>query len=183
MATQRPTHRVPMEERREQILEAALHEFSHKGLHGGSTMNIAREVGISQPNIFRIFSTKHELFVAVLQRVFQKIEMTMLAAGESASGEPLYAMSDAWGELMEERENMFMLLQGYAASDDAIIRDLMQDWTREVFERMEALPGVGEDASHDFFAAGMLYMVATAMDLPARAEQDPWAARFLASGG
>ena len=58
----------------------------------------------------------------------------------------------------------------------------MHDWTREVFERTEALPGVGEDASHDFFAAGMLYMVATAMDLPARAEKDPWAARFLASG-
>lgn len=126
MATQRPTHRVPMDERREQILEAALLEFSHKGLRGGSTMNIAREVGISQPNIFRIFSTKHELFVAVLQRVFQKIEATMLAAGESTSGEPLYAMSDAWGELMEEREIMFMLLQGYAASDDAMIRDLMR---------------------------------------------------------
>src|SRR5690625_4566359 len=104
MKTQRPTHRVPIEERRAQILEAALLECSHKGLHGGSTMNIARKVGISQPNIFRIFSTKHELFVAVLQRVFQKIETTMLTAGESASAEPLYAMSDAWGELMEERE-------------------------------------------------------------------------------
>lgn len=182
MTTSGSTKRVPLEERREQILEAALLEFSHKGLHGGSTMAIARKVGISQPNIFRIFATKHELFVAVLQRVFAKIEATMLTAGESDPDQPLQAMSDAWGELMEEQEVMFMLLQGYAASDDAMIRDLMHDWTREVFERMEALPGVGEDASHDFFAAGMLYMVATAMDLPARAAEDAWAARFLASG-
>lgn len=174
--------RVPIEERREQVLAAALHEFSHKGLHGGSTMAIAREVGVSQPNIFRIFSTKRELFVAVLERVFTKIEVTMLAAGESDKDQPLQAMSDAWGELMEERENMFMLLQGYAASDDPTIRDLMHNWTREVFERMEGLPDVGEDASHDFFAAGMLYMVATALNLPARAADDPWAARFLASG-
>ncbi len=182
MASERPGTRVPLRERREQILEAALHEFSHKGLHGGSTVAIAAEVGISQPNIFRIFSTKHELFVAALERVFAKVEATMLAAGASGGDRPLQAMSDAWGELMEERENMFMLLQGYAAADDPAIRDLMHGWTRDVFERMEALPGVGEDASHDFFAAGMLYMVATAMDLPARAATDGWAARFLASG-
>lgn len=178
----RPGHRVPLEQRREQILAAALNEFSHKGLHGGSTMRIAAEVGISQPNIFRIFSTKHELFVAVLERVFAKIESTMLAAGESDRTQPLQAMSDAWGELMEERENMFMLLQGYAASDDPQIRDLMHCWTRDTFERMEALPGVGEDTAHDFFAAGMLYMAATALDLPARAGDDTWAARFLDSG-
>ena len=182
MASEQHGRRVPLEQRRAQILEAALREFSHKGLHGGSTVAIAAEVGVSQPNIFRIFSTKHELFVAVLQRVFAKIEATMLAAGESGTDQPLQAMSDAWGELMATRENMFMLLQGYAASDDPAIRDLMHDWTRDVFERMEALPGVGEDASHDFFAAGMLYMVATAMDLPARAGSDQWAARFLASG-
>lgn len=174
--------RVPIEQRREQILEAALEEFGHKGLHGGSTVAIAKAIGVSHPNLFRIYPTKHELFVAVLQRVFALIEREMLAAGERSEGEPLQAMSDAWGGLMERREIMFMLLQGYAASGDPVIRDIMHDWTRDVFERIEALPGVGEDIAHDFFAAGMLYMSATAIDLPARAADDPWAARFLASG-
>lgn len=183
MATTRQQgKRVPLEQRREQILQAALVEFSHKGLHGGSTVAIAAEVGVSQPNIFRIFPTKHSLFVAVLERVFRKVEVIMLAAGERDPEQPLQTMSDAWGVLMEERENMFMLLQGYAASDDPVVRDLMHDWTRAMFERMEVLPGVGEDAAHDFIAAGMLYMVATAMDLPARAARDEWAARFLATG-
>src|SRR5690554_1755284 len=113
--------RVPIEERREQILEAALKEFSRKGLHGGSTVAIAAEVGVSQPNIFRIYPTKRELFVAVLQRVFARIEVRMLAAGESDAERPLQTMSDAWGGLMLEREIMFMLLQGYAASDDEVI--------------------------------------------------------------
>lgn len=177
-----PRKRVPVAERREQILEAALSEFSQKGLHGGSTVTIAKEVGISHPNLFRIFPTKHELFVAVLERVFSVIEHTMLAAGERESQAPLQAMSDAWGELMERREIMFMLLQGYAASDNAAIRDLMEGWTRDVFERIGALPEVGDDISHDFFAAGTLYMVAAAIDLPARAESDSWARRFLDSG-
>lgn len=182
MATSRRTPRVPLEQRREQILVAALHEFSHKGLHGGSTVSIAAEIGVSQPNIFRIFSTKHALFIAVLERVLTTIEATMLAAGERSPDQPLHTMSDAWGSLMEERLNMFMLLQGYAASDDPVVRDLMHNWTRSMFERIEALPGAGEDSAHGFIAEGMLYMVATAMDLPAKTAGDPWANRFLASG-
>jgi AcrR family transcriptional regulator len=173
---------VPIGERREQILDAALREFSHKGLHGGSTMAIAAEVGISQPNIFRIFPTKREIFVATLGRVFTDVATTMLAAGERDQSQPLQTMSDAWGRLMAKRENMLMLLQGYAASEDPVIRELMEGWTRNVFERMGAIPGVGDDIAHDFFAAGMLYMVAAAMDLPARADSDAWAARFLDSG-
>ena len=181
MATDR-RKRIPIEERREQILEAALEEFGHKGLHGGTTVTIAKQVGISHPNLFRIYPTKHELFIATLERVFDMVEREMLTAGERSPDTPLQAMSDAWGGLMERREVMFMLLQGYAASGDSTIRDIMHGWTRGVFERIEVLPGVGADLAHDFFAAGLLYMSAAALDLPARADQDPWAAKFLDSG-
>ncbi|WP_227998959.1 TetR/AcrR family transcriptional regulator [Nocardia australiensis] len=179
-AERRP--RVSIEQRREQILAAALKEFSHKGLHGGSTVNIAKEAGISHPNLFRIFSTKPELFVAVLEQTFATVAREMIVTGEAADGDPLRAMADAWGVLMENRELMLMLLQGYAACEDPSIRDLMHRSTRDIFEQMEAMPEVGTDRAHDFFAAGMLYMVAASMDLPARAEHDAWADRFLASG-
>ncbi len=179
VSTQRRA-RIPLAVRREQILAAALVEFGHKGLHGGSTVAIARDIDISHPNLFRIYPTKHELFVAVLKHVFERVEARMLSVGESAEENPLDAMSDAWGVLMQERDLMFMILQGYAASDDDNIRDIMREWTREVFERVEVLPGVGEDGAHDFIAQGMFYMAAAAMDLPARG--DAWAARFLASG-
>ncbi len=182
MSDQKKRTRVPIEQRREQVLEAALTEFSHKGLHGGSTMAIAAQVGISQPNIFRIYPTKHQLFVAALERVFSRVEATMLAAGERDIQQPLATMSEAWGTLMEDRENMLMLLQGYSASEDPAIQELMRNWSQRIFERMETLPGVGEDRAHDFFAAGMFYMVAAAMDLPARSESDEWAKRFLDTG-
>lgn len=174
--------RVGIEQRREQILAAALKEFSHKGLHGGSTVTIAKEVGVSHPNLFRVFSTKKELFMAVLRQAFATVERRMLVPGERAEKDQLQTMADAWGVLMEDRELMLILLQGYAAGEDPGIRDLMHGWTREVFERMEALSEVGTDRAHDFFAAGMLYMVAAALGLPARAADDEWADRFLASG-
>ncbi|MGZ4376042.1 MAG: TetR family transcriptional regulator, partial [Gaiellaceae bacterium] len=49
------TERRSAEERREQILEAALAEFAAHGFEGGSTEAIARAVGISQPYVFRLF--------------------------------------------------------------------------------------------------------------------------------
>lgn len=174
--------RVGIERRREQILAAGLTEFSRKGLHGGSTVSIAKAVEISHPNLFRVFPTKKGLFMEVLKEAFAKIDRTMLVAGEAAESEPLHVMTDAWGVLMEDRELMLILLQGYATCEDPDIRDLMQGWTQDVFERMEALKGVGTDRSHDFFAAGMLYLVAASMDLPARVEYDEWAGRFLDSG-
>jgi TetR/AcrR family transcriptional regulator len=174
--------RTSAEERREQILAAALAEFSHKGLHGGSTVNIARAVGISHPNVFRLFPTKMDLFRAVLEHAFAVVARTMLSTGENSRRAPLQAMADAWGVLMDDRELMLILLQGYAACAEPDVRSLMQGWTREVFERMEAIPSVGTDLAHDFFAAGMLYMLAASMDLPSQAEKAAWVKRFLESG-
>ena len=58
------TPRKTADERREQILDAALTEFADHGYEGASTDRIAREVGISQPYLFRLFGTKKGLYVA-----------------------------------------------------------------------------------------------------------------------
>ena len=55
------THRKSAQERREEIVEAALVEFAAHGLDGGSTETIAKAVGISQPYVFRLFGTKKKL--------------------------------------------------------------------------------------------------------------------------
>ncbi|MDF5751558.1 helix-turn-helix domain containing protein [Spongiactinospora sp. TRM90649] len=181
MATARRP-RVSAQQRREEILAAALHEFSHKGLHGGSTMTIAQAADLSHPNLFRLFSTKKELFMEVLRRAFDTVSREMVQRGEEAVTDPVRVMAQAWNQLMNQREFMLMLLQGYAASDDPDIRDLMHDWTQDVFQRVEAIRGVGTDAAHRFVAEGMLYMVATAMNLPSMANVDAFAKRFLNSG-
>jgi len=52
------TTRKSADERREEILVAALEEFGEHGLHGTSTDDIARRAGVSQPYLFRLFGTK-----------------------------------------------------------------------------------------------------------------------------
>ena len=48
------TTRQSAEERREQVLEAATHEFAQRGYHAASTAAIAKRAGISQPYIYAL---------------------------------------------------------------------------------------------------------------------------------
>lgn len=54
------------DERREQILNAAVELFSQRGFKGTTTKEIARAVGVSEAIIFRHFSTKDDLYKAIL---------------------------------------------------------------------------------------------------------------------
>lgn len=52
------------EERREQILDAALHIFSQKGFDGASIRDISREVGVTEGLIYHYFESKEQLMHA-----------------------------------------------------------------------------------------------------------------------
>ena len=52
--------------RREQILQTAVSLFSQSGFKGTTTKEIARAAGVSEAMVFRHFSTKSELYDAIL---------------------------------------------------------------------------------------------------------------------
>jgi AcrR family transcriptional regulator len=54
------------DKRREQILQTAVELFSHRGFKGTTTKEIARASGVSEAMVFRHFSTKSELYDAIL---------------------------------------------------------------------------------------------------------------------
>ena len=53
--------------RREQILDAAMEVFSRKGFSMATTAEIAREAGIAEGTIYNYFTSKRELFIAVIK--------------------------------------------------------------------------------------------------------------------
>ena len=65
--------RKSAEERREEITGIALRHFAEGGYYGTSTEAIAREAGISQPYLFRLFRTKKELFLACADRCYGSV--------------------------------------------------------------------------------------------------------------
>src|SRR5215213_6562124 len=114
------SERKTKEERREEILDAALLEFSTRGLYGASTEDIARGAGISQPYVFRLFGTKKALFTAVVARCFrQTLEVFGRAAEGKRGVEALDAMGEAYVELLDGNPRYLRAqMQAYAACDD-----------------------------------------------------------------
>src|SRR4029453_15077098 len=135
--------RLTAEERREEILSAAMEEFAHGGLEAPPPAAIARRVGISQPYLFRLFHTKKDLFLAVVERCFERTLDTFQGAAEGRSGEEaLHAMGRAYAGLLKDRTRLLLQLQAYVACDDPDVRTIVRDG----FKRLPPLARAGGGA-------------------------------------
>ncbi len=174
------THeRKSADERREEILEAALAEFAERGLHGASTEEIAKRAGISQPYIFRLFGSKKELYKASVARCFRETLETFQKAAEGKRGEEaLEAMGQAYQELLSDRNRLRGQMQAYAACDDPELCEVVRNGYGDIFAYVERVSGLPPDRVSHFFAVGMLINVIASLNLHESAE--PWAQRLLA---
>lgn len=176
-----PRQRVPATERRDALIDAAVHEFAHGGLHGTPVDRIARRVGVAQPYVFSLFGSKRELFLAALERGFGSIADTFTQAAEEfdpATALPdtdvLSAMGTKYVELLGSDRDLLMLQhQAYAACDDEVIRDRVRASYAGLVNHAERLSGADPERLDDFFRYGMWLNVAAAMgveDLSATCE-------------
>ena len=92
-ATKTPRQRVPASERRDALIEAAVHEFAHGGFDGTPVDRIARRVGVAQPYVFSLFANKRELFLAAVERGFELVAETFTKAAEEF--DPAIALPDS----------------------------------------------------------------------------------------
>jgi AcrR family transcriptional regulator len=155
------------EERRESVLDAAVAEFAKAGLAGTSTEAIAARAGISQPYLFRLFSTKKDLFIAAYDRAFTAIESQFIEASEGLTGDQaLDAMARSYHDLLANRDLLLVQLHTYAASGDADVRAAARSSYGRLWRLVEARSGADSESLRVFFAMGMLWNVAVALDLP-----------------
>ncbi len=170
--------RKSAEERREEILEAALVEFAAHGLYGGSTEAIARAVGISQPYVFRLFGTKKELFLESVRRGFRHVlAVFQEAAAANREGEVFLSMGHAYGDVRQDRASLMFQMQAYAACEDPEVRKVVREEFSTLYKFVESVSGGDDEKVQEFFRVGMLINVAAAMDLGAL--DAPWAHSFL----
>ena len=174
------TERKTADQRRVDVLDAALSVFAAHGLSGASTDEIARQAGISQPYLFRLFGTKKELFIASTERCFRETRETFDRAAEGKSGEDaLKAMGSAYGELIRSNPNRLRgQMQAYDAAGDPEIRAVVRKGYGEIVETVERASGVDAERLSMFFARGMLINVVASMEL--LDAEEPWARKLLA---
>jgi len=172
------TTRQTAELRRETVLEAAAAEFSRKGIHGASTDAIAKAAGISQPYLFRLFGTKKELYLATTRLKMEEVYQAFEQASRGKTGEEaLHAIGEAYRVLIEDRERLQLMLQCFAAAEDAEIRDDLRRVWRDLVELIERVSGAPAEEVSTFFARGMLLNVIGAMRL--FEDPTPWGDRLI----
>ena len=164
--------RLSADERRADVVEAAVKAFASGGLHGTSTEDVARLAGVSQPYLFRLFGTKKDLFIAAVDRSFSRIE----AMFEDAAAHPLTnlpyeynpvlaSIGHRYSGLLSDQSLLRMQLHAFAASDDPEIRDFVRQRFSGLITLVSEHSGVPASDLRDFFAQGMLMNVAAAMQL------------------
>jgi AcrR family transcriptional regulator len=181
VATATKRSRKSAQERREEIVTVALERFALAGYNGASTEGIARDAGISQPYLFRLFGTKRELFLACYDRAHRRITSTFEDAARGVPRERrLEAMGRAYVGLLGDQNALRFQMQAYAACADSAIRAQVRECYGETVRLVERLSGAPPHEVWQFFSHGMLLNVIASLDLETIAGEQDWAARWCA---
>jgi AcrR family transcriptional regulator len=183
MTPERTRQLSTAEERRESVLRTAIGTFAARGYFGTTTTEVAKEAGISQAYVYRLFPNKEALFLAVVERCFVQVrgclERAAAQAGGGAEG-VLAAMGTAYAKLITDQNLMLIQLHAQAAavSEPAVREVVRQGYARTTEYVRGASGGTGQQVQ-EFFARGMLCHLITSIG--ADEVDAPWA-RTLAGG-
>jgi AcrR family transcriptional regulator len=165
------------EDRRELVLAAANRAFSRGGYAGTSTDAVAKEAGVSQPYVVRIFGTKLELFLEVFDRACGQVREAFEAVLAEAPFDP--ENDDDWSrlglaytELLRDRDLLMVMMHGFAAGNDDQIARRSRDGMGRIFSTIMAT-GCTDEQARDFVAHGMLLNVMLSMRAHEHADESP----------
>jgi AcrR family transcriptional regulator len=174
-----PTRRSA-EERRREIVEIAISHFAQNGYNGTSTDQVAREAGISQPYLFRLFGTKRELFLACNAAMHDRIaESFTEAARDLPQEERMKAMGDSYTALLADRNALLFQMQSYAACADPEIQKHVREGFATLVRQVQEATGASPADLWSFFSHGMLLNVIAAVNLDVLAVGEDWAACWV----
>ncbi len=178
--------RLNADERRAEVVDAAIKAFSVGGFAGTSTEEIARLAGVSQPYLFRLYGSKRALFLAAVERCFAEVRESFVEAAQhpladapsydpvrSAIGNRsadtlrhpvLAAIGNRYTEMLRDVTHLRMQLHAYAASSDPEIRAFVRTEFARLIATVSELSGVPASELGDFFAQGMLMNLAAALE-------------------
>jgi AcrR family transcriptional regulator len=186
-----PRQRVPAAERRDALVEAAVHEFAHGGFYGTPVDRIARRVGVAQPYVFSLFGNKRELFLAAVERDFEEITARFERAAaefDPAVAPPdtdvFTAMGDAYVDLLaHDRDYLMLQLHSYAACDDPVIAERVRALYAGLVARVVELSGADHERIDEFFRYGMWLNVTAAMGVEDLSAHCSWMREQGEDGG
>ena len=102
-ARRKYARRLPREERREQLLDAALRLITAHGFGGVSMEAVAREAGIAKTVVYGAFGSQGELLKSLLEREHERVMSDIAAAVPTPplTGDPLELLAGSLTDVLE----------------------------------------------------------------------------------
>ena len=168
------------EDRRELIIGAAMGVFGDYGYVGTTTDQVAKAAGVSQPYVVRIFGTKENLFLEVLERALATLMSDFRRALADAGDVPLYVrLGRAYFNLLSNRGLLLSLMHGFVLGSDPKIGARAREGYLEVYTFLRDEAGFGSSDAMQFLANGMLINTMVGLRMGDEYETNPVARELL----
>lgn len=133
--------RLPRDERRAQLLSAALEVFTAAGYHAAAMDEIADHAGVSKPVLYQHFPSKLELYLAVLDlhidTLVFKIQKAIASTPENANR--VSATVEAYFDFIESEGEAFRLLFESDMSVEPAVRERLNRMTYDCAAAVSAV--------------------------------------------
>jgi AcrR family transcriptional regulator len=118
--------RLPAEERRRLIIDAAAELFSKHGLKGTTTREVAKVVGVSEATVFKHFATKEQLYAAIIETKAQTQQVLGVIGPLADARDDAALLRTLATELIERTQSdpTLMRLMFYSALEGHALADL-----------------------------------------------------------
>jgi len=137
------TRRLSREERRAQIVAAALRVFSQRGFRGATTRELARAAGVTEVTLFRHFPTKEQLFAAVIDTYsilpVVRSELLEHAGGGDDARATLHRIGRKFLAILRERQDLIRLMLSEAVHNPRQARVLFRQGPGRFIQDMKQL--------------------------------------------
>ncbi len=165
-------------DRRDLVLAAASRAFARDGYHGTTTDAVAREAGVSQPYVVRMFGSKARLFADVFDRAMHRIMDTFEPYLDDVAADPdnddsWHPLGVAYTELLEDRDLLLVMMHGFTSGANPEIGARARGWMSSLYTQIRSRTDCSPDQARNFIANGMLLNTLLAMQVPEHAGQDP----------
>jgi AcrR family transcriptional regulator len=149
--------RMSSEERRAQILAAAIAVFGARGYVGTTTDDVARAASVSQPYVVRLFGTKEKLFLAALGDALDRLLTAFRSAPDVADlDQRSELMGQTYLNLLEVRGLHQIVSHAFLLGAHPVIGPAAREGFERVWHFLRDEADFSAEEARKFLAMGML---------------------------
>lgn len=123
---------------KKKALESAIKLFAKQGYNGTSTLQIAKEAGVSQATVFKYFKTKEDLLYSIIVPVIPKLFSSFLGRVKKANSVQeliSYVVRDRF-EFLEENRNTVRIVFSELLTNEELKKQLLFSISK-IFEEFD----------------------------------------------